>query len=601
MKVATRITVATAVVVAIASATYALLDLRARVAERGAAVEREARAVVNTLRVSLETDANNETRDVRYRADQLTREIEEVDRKLGELGESHDPDTPDATDTDATTPPPPPTTPAPLPAPPSTESPEAKRAREKRERIELKRQRAELQARFAAIRGAAGLGRPLDLGIAYKPPSANQLRELGRASANWRIVILPRARAGEVPTTAAYTDDASPAQLRRLATLIDSPRSLFTDIEDDHFFYAVALRAAGERDEDRAVLGMLEISTPASAFDATAADYSRALMLVILIVLVTTVMVGALASRFVSRPITKLLRGIDDVAKGDLSHVILSERDDEIGAIATRFNEMTYSLRESRTETSRENEAKLALEQRLGQTEKLATIGQLAAEIAHEVGTPLNVIAGRARSIQKKSRDPEAVEKNAEIVAEQTARITRIIQRLLDFTRRKVGTAERTTVNLNELAASTIELLAGQFSTAKVRTRVEREPDLPKIPGDADRLQQVLINLLLNAVQAMPDGGSLSIETRTVSRTRPGLETGADQRFVRFSVADTGVGIRKDIKDKIFDPFYTTKEGSGGTGLGLAVCSGIVKEHDGWIEVEDATAGGSIFRVYLPA
>ena len=131
-------------------------------------------------------------------------------------------------------------------------------------------------------------------------------------------------------------------------------------------------------------------------------------------VVVTTIVVGALASRFVSRPITKLLRGIDDVAKGDLSHVILSERDDEIGAIATRFNEMTFSLRESRGETQRQNEAKLALEQRLGQTEKLATLGQLAAEIAHEVGTPLNVIAGRARSIQRKSRDPDAVEKNAE-------------------------------------------------------------------------------------------------------------------------------------------------------------------------------------------
>ena len=160
-----------------------------------------------------------------------------------------------------------------------------------------------------------------------------------------------------------------------------------------------------------------------------------------MIVIVTTVVVGVVASRFVSRPITKLLSGIDDVAKGDLSHVLLSERDDEIGQIATRFNDMTFSLRESRGETQRQNEAKLALEQRLGQTEKLATIGQLAAEIAHEVGTPLNVIAGRARSIQKKSRDHEAVEKNAEIVAEQTARITRIIQRLLDFTRRKVGTA----------------------------------------------------------------------------------------------------------------------------------------------------------------
>jgi signal transduction histidine kinase len=598
MKVATRITVATAVVVALASATYAFFDLRARVEERKMSVEREARAVVNTLRVSLETVANDATRDVRYRADQIQREIDEVDRKLGELGEPHD-----ATDSDE---------PAPAPAsavevkpapPPADETPEAKRVREKRERMDLKRQRAELQARFVAVRGAAGLGRPLDLGLAYKPPSAAQLRELGRASGNWRIVVLPRARAGEVPSVVAPLDpsEVSPGQLRRLTTLIDSPRSLFTDIEDDQFFYAVALRAAGERDEDRTVLGMLEISTPASAFDATGADYSRALILVILIVLVTTVMVGALASRFVSRPITKLLRGIEDVAKGDLSHVILSERDDEIGAIATRFNEMTYSLRESRTETSRENEAKLALEQRLGQTEKLATIGQLAAEIAHEVGTPLNVIAGRARSIQKKAKDPEAVEKNAEIVAEQTARITRIIQRLLDFTRRKVGATERAAVNLNELASSTIELLSGQFSTAKVRTRVDKESELPKIPGDADRLQQVLINLLLNAVQAMPDGGLLAIETRTVSRTRPGLETAAEQRFVRCSVADTGIGIRGDIKDKIFDPFYTTKEGQGGTGLGLAVCSGIVKEHDGWIEVDDGASGGTIFRVYLPA
>ncbi|MFN0248960.1 MAG: sensor histidine kinase [Kofleriaceae bacterium] len=606
MKVATRITVATAVVVAIASATYAAFDLRARVAERGAAVEREARAVVSTLRVSLETVANDATRDVRYRADQLRREIEEVERKLVELGEPDPPDAIDATDAtepadDAATPPAPAGALPPAP-PPTTESPEAKRLREKRERTELKRQRTELQARFAAIRGAAGLGRPLELGVAYKPPTASQLRDLGRASGNWRIVVLPRARAGEVPTVMPPTDDGvSPAQLRRLTTLIDSPRSLFTDVEDDNFFYAVALRAVGEREEDRAVLGMLEISTPASAFDTTVSDYSRALMLVILIVLVTTVMVGALASRFVSRPITKLLRGIDDVAKGDLSHVILSERDDEIGAIATRFNEMTYSLRESRTETSRENEAKLALEQRLGQTEKLATIGQLAAEIAHEVGTPLNVIAGRARSIQKKAKDPEAVEKNAEIVAEQTARITRIIQRLLDFTRRKVGSHERAAVNLNELAASTVELLTGQLSTAKVRTRVDKDSELPKIPGDADRLQQVLINLLLNAVQAMPDGGALHIDTRTVSRTRPGLETGADQRFVRVSVADTGIGIPDDIKDKIFDPFYTTKEVSGGTGLGLAVCSGIVKEHDGWIEVENGAAGGSVFRVYLPA
>jgi signal transduction histidine kinase len=348
-------------------------------------------------------------------------------------------------------------------------------------------------------------------------------------------------------------------------------------------------------------MGMLEISRPADVLGTTSDDLARAVLLVLLIVAVATISVAAVASRFVSRPITKLLRGIDDVAKGDLSHVILSEHDDEIGAIATRFNEMTFSLRESRGETQRQNEAKLALEQRLGQTEKLATIGQLAAEIAHEVGTPLNVIAGRARSIQKKARDPEAVEKNASIVAEQTARITRIIQRLLDFTRRKVGTTEQAAVNLNELALTTMELLAGQFSNAKVKTRLERAEALPRVAGDKDRLQQVIINLLLNAVQAMPDGGKLRVETKVAKRTRPGLESSPMQEFVQLAVSDTGVGISPDIKDKIFDPFYTTKEGQGGTGLGLAVVSGIVKEHDGWIDVEDVEGGGTVFRVYLPA
>jgi signal transduction histidine kinase len=348
-------------------------------------------------------------------------------------------------------------------------------------------------------------------------------------------------------------------------------------------------------------MGMLEISRPADVLGTTSDDLGRAVLLILLIVAVATISVAAVASRFVSRPITKLLRGIDDVAKGDLSHVILSEHDDEIGAIATRFNEMTFSLRESRGETQRQNEAKLALEQRLGQTEKLATIGQLAAEIAHEVGTPLNVIAGRARSIQKKAKDPDAVEKNAAIVAEQTARITRIIQRLLDFTRRKVGTPEQAAVNLNELALTTMEMLAGQFSSAKVKTRLDRAEGLPKIAGDKDRLQQVLINLLLNAAQAMPDGGKLRVETKATKRTRPGLESSPEQQFVQLAVIDNGVGIPAEIKDKIFDPFYTTKEGQGGTGLGLAVVSGIVKEHDGWIDVEEIEGGGTAFRVYLPA
>ena len=487
MKVAARITAATAVVVAMASVSYAVLDQRTRRAERRVALEREARAVANALRYDIE-------------------------------------------------------------AMPS----------------------------------------------AFRAPSEATMRELTRAAGGWRVTVLPSAWRSAPPG-----DAATAAQLRRLNAMVQVPRTT-ADIEAGQYYYDLPIRAASDRSAEPGILGMLEIARPADAIDATGDDLWRIAGMLALIVGITTVVVGVVAMRLVTRPITKLVSGIDDVAKGDLSHVILSERDDEIGALATRFNEMTFSLRESRGETQRQNEAKLALEQRLGQTEKLATLGQLAAEIAHEVGTPLNVIAGRARSIQRKAKDPEAIEKNAEIIAEQTARITRIIQRLLDFTRRKVGMAPPAEVSVNDLAQSTIELLAGQFASARVKVRLERSGQPARVAGDADRLQQVLINLMLNAVQAMPDGGSLVIETTTVRRTRPGLEGSAEQDFVAVAVADTGVGIAPEIKDRIFDPFYTTKEGRGGTGLGLAVVSGIVKEHDGWIDVEEAKPAGTVFRVYLP-
>ncbi|MGE5186438.1 MAG: sensor histidine kinase [Acidobacteriota bacterium] len=539
MKVATRITVATAVAVALASAAYALFDLRARAADKRAILTTEARAVATTVRQSMVAQMQRAAAAARQERD----EIERMQRALDNI-DAH-----------------------PLAA----------------------EQLAQLQQRLADFKRLEERDR--ELATAYRSPIDPALAEV---AGGWKISIIPRSRAAE-------GGGLSLRETKWLNTLIDLPGKPFFEIEGDTFYYAIALRAVLSNGDETAVLGMLELSRPADAIALTADDYARAATLVLLIVIVTTLVVGALASRLVSRPITKLLRGIDDVAKGDLSHVILAERDDEIGQIATRFNDMTFSLRESRAETQRHNETKLALEQRLGQTEKLATIGQLAAEIAHEVGTPLNVIAGRARSIQRKSKDPDAVEKNASIVAEQTARITRIIQRLLDFTRRKVGAAGKAEVNINELSLTTMELLAGQFASAKVKTRLERAEGLPRVAGDADRLQQVMINLLLNAVQAMPDGGALAVETRSVQRARPGLEGGAEQAFVTFAVKDTGVGIADDNKDKIFDPFYTTKEGRGGTGLGLAVVSGIVKEHDGWIDVEDGDGGGTIFRVYLPA
>jgi signal transduction histidine kinase len=423
-------------------------------------------------------------------------------------------------------------------------------------------------------------------------------RDLSRAAGAWKVTVLPRVYS--VPVGAA--SHLPIAQLRRLRTVIELGKMVVVDKDDDAVSVMVPLRVATPGTTDLVVAGAIDLER-ATGFltDAAGDDRMRALLLMALVAAAATIAVALVASSLVTRRIRNLLRGIDDVAKGDLSHVLLSERDDEIGAITTRFNEMTYSLRESRAETLRQNQGKLALEQRLGQTEKLATIGQLAAEIAHEVGTPLNVIAGRARATQRKSSDPDTVEKNATIIAEQTARITRIIQRLLDFARRKVGAHPAARIQLDELAATTMEMLAGQITKNKIKARTLRGDAIPSVVGDADRLQQVLINLVMNAVQAMPDGGALEVETAEVLRTRPGLDDARPQAFVCVRISDSGAGIPADIREKIFDPFYTTKEGQGGTGLGLAVVSGIVKEHDGWIEVGDGpSGGGTTFRVFVP-
>ena len=445
-----------------------------------------------------------------------------------------------------------------------------------------------------------------------RDPSRKVERIPTRAGSDWWVRVLPRdpvPAAPRDPNDPAATSPPpprvrvamSPGEVRRLHALTGSPTSALIEREGDDLHYALPLRVRTERGTTE-VTGAIDVSRSIAQLDAaTTRDVLGAILWVTVIAAITTSAVYLLTRNLMSQPMAKLLRGIDDVAKGDLSHVILSERDDEIGAVASRFNDMTFSLRESRAETQRHHDAKSTLEQRLAHTEKLATIGQIAAEIAHEVGTPLGVIGGRARATQKKANDPEAVIKNAAIIAEQTARITRIIQRLLDFARRRVGTPERARVNLNTLTLTTMELLASQFSAAKVKTRLTRAEGLPAVQGDGDRLQQVLLNLLLNAVQAMPDGGVLTLETAPLTRQRPGLELSPEQTFVRLEITDTGVGIPADRRDKIFEPFYTSKDGQGGTGLGLAVCAGIVKEHDGWIEVADGADGGAVFRVYLPA
>jgi signal transduction histidine kinase len=339
-----------------------------------------------------------------------------------------------------------------------------------------------------------------------------------------------------------------------------------------------------------------------------AATARRTFPLFLGVLIVVAIAVNVAQRHTVLQPLRRLLEGIDAVGKGDLSRVILAERDDEIGTIAGRFNAMTGSLREAREDGQRGAQARLALEARLRQSEKLATIGQMAAEIAHEVGTPLNVIGGRARAINKRAADAGDVSaeiaKNAGIIGGEVDRIAKIIRQVLDFSRQRGPRVTR--VRLPAVVAEAVAFLGETTRRQGIVVEIGGADGVPDVPGDADQIQQVCLNLLMNAIFAMPTGGTLRVACERVVRRKGSLDLAAPAEYVVLEISDSGSGIPEAHRDRIFEPFFTTRDEGQGTGLGLAGSNGIVKDHDGWIEVESpgrpaaGDAGGAVFRVYLP-
>ncbi|MEO5768966.1 MAG: histidine kinase dimerization/phospho-acceptor domain-containing protein, partial [Polyangia bacterium] len=295
--------------------------------------------------------------------------------------------------------------------------------------------------------------------------------------------------------------------------------------------------ALPRRDPNRkpiAVLGMRRSTAYIDLALAATARRTYPLLFAVVVFLAVGVLLALRAG--VTAPLRRLLEGIDAVGKGDLSRVLLAEREDDIGALANRFNAMTGSLREARAETGRGAAARLALETRLRQSEKLATIGQMAAEIAHEVGTPLNVIGGRARALDKKATDPEEVAKNAGIIQAQVARITKIINQVLDFSRKRGATVTR--VQLEAVVGEALDFVGETIRRQGIETQLQPSPRGPsswpagaarvtEVPGDPDQIQQVCLNLLMNALHAMPRGGVLKVAIEDVTRRKGGLDLAA--------------------------------------------------------------------------
>ena len=226
------------------------------------------------------------------------------------------------------------------------------------------------------------------------------------------------------------------------------------------------------------------------------------------------------------------------------------------------------------------------LESRLVQADKLTSIGLLAAGVAHEVNTPLAVISTYAQMLAKQVQGDESKSKLLEKIAKQTFRASEIVNSLLNFSR--TSTTEFVDLNLNKVLSETISLVTPQLASSNVKVLQSFDSNLGMVKGNSGKLQQVFLNLVLNARDAMEGGGVLE------------LSTFSENNVVRVQISDTGQGIPSELLNRIYDPFFTTKPPKKGTGLGLAVTYGIVKEHGGTIDVQSRQGEGTRFQLEFP-
>ena len=397
-----------------------------------------------------------------------------------------------------------------------------------------------------------------------------------------------------VPDDVRYIDEAR--RVINTGVQIEIERSIGGE---DYFSIIMPLRVnrqiPGQSGQTQG-FGAIEIIQPISFVHTHILRARRHLAITTLLLGLTIFVVVALVTRFsLSKPIRELLAGAMAVGRGDLDfRVRASQRGSELSDLASEFNRMADRLSDQRLSLKREAEERLSLERRLRHTERLASIGHLAAGVAHEMGAPLQVIDGRARQLQLQPEAQLGVrQRNLTIIRTQAARITRIVRQLLDLSRPFVLNQQR--VEIEQLIRDTAELLESQAEKSQVRIITPpAEQKGHRITADPELIHQVLLNIFQNGIQAMPQGGELAIECRSAT-------LGGDEReFVAIRISDTGSGIAPENLTRIFDPFFTTKEVGSGTGLGLAVSRRIVEEHSGWMEAENRPSGGAVFTVYIP-
>jgi signal transduction histidine kinase len=317
----------------------------------------------------------------------------------------------------------------------------------------------------------------------------------------------------------------------------------------------------------------------------------------ILATLISGLLVLGLGMRLIGHPIRRLASLAHRVAEGDFTQRTFVRQRDEIGDLAKELERMSARLAESHDKVQDERKARTEALEQLRHADRLSTVGKLASSLAHELGTPLNVVSGRANLIVAEPGATEQSKSNARIVVEQCQRMATIIREMLDFSRRKP--LQRTRVVIGDVLQHAIALMEPVAEDKGVVLHTDVSDQL-SVDVDASKLMQVLTNLMDNAISAMPNGGTLSLHAEPEHVSEPPDRHARGGEFIRIDVDDEGVGIPEDGLLHIFEPFFTTKGQGQGTGLGLSVCHGIVREHGGFIQVTSREGEGTCFSVYLP-
>jgi len=358
---------------------------------------------------------------------------------------------------------------------------------------------------------------------------------------------------------------------------------------------------------EQKILGVLDTDMSLARADASLAESSLSMLgYTVLAVGLIAVLSGVFVWRVVHIPVKKLKVGTERLSGGELGYQLDIQSDDEVGELARSFNQMSRQLREAREEADawsqgledrvdeKTRELKLA-HQQVMQAEKMASIGKLAATVAHEINNPLSGILTYAKLLRKWLDRPEwdaqrrdEARSSLELIESESRRCGEIVRNLLTFSRSAPMNLQW--ASLNEVVDRCLRLVQHQIDLNNVQLQAELAEELPQVQCDPGQIEQLLLALVMNAIEAMPRGGNLWVRSRMV----PAL--GA----VQLEVQDDGVGISQDLLPNLFEPFFTTKERGHGVGLGLAISKGIVERHRGRIDVESRPGQGTKFTVTLP-